>query len=30
VTFTMTNGAVQYTDTNAPNYPARYYMLASP
>jgi hypothetical protein len=30
VTFTMTNGAVQYTDTNAPSYPARYYMLESP
>jgi len=30
VTFTMTNGAVQLTDTNATNYPHRFYELVSP
>jgi hypothetical protein len=30
VTFNMTNGAVQYNDATATNYPVRYYMLVSP
>jgi sugar lactone lactonase YvrE len=29
-TFTMTNGAVQYLDTNTSNAPRRYYLLISP
>ncbi len=29
-TFTMTNGAIQYTDTTATNAPVRYYELVSP
>jgi hypothetical protein len=30
VTFTMTNGAVQYNDLTATNFPARFYLLVSP
>jgi hypothetical protein len=30
VTLTMTNGAVQYNDATATNYPDRFYRLVSP
>ena len=30
VTFIMTNGAVQYNDSTASNYPTRFYRLISP